>query len=54
MTELELRREIIYATDECKYNGKPLREYLDGDIGVEAFATQLVIALRKKGLQLDD
>ena len=54
MTELDVRREIIYATDECKYNGKPLREYIDPSIGVETFATMLVIALRKKGLKLDD
>ena len=53
MTELEVRREIIYATDECKYNGKPLREFIDG-IDVETFATMLVNALRKNGLKLDD
>jgi hypothetical protein len=54
MTELELRREIIYAADECKYNGKPLREYIGGGIDVEIFATMLVCALRKNGLKLDD
>ena len=54
IAELVLRREIIYATDECKYNRKPLREYMDRGIGVETFATMLVIALRKKGLKLDN
>lgn len=54
MTELELRREIMYAFDECKYNGKPLREYIDRGIDVDIFATMLVCALRKNGLKLDD
>jgi hypothetical protein len=55
MTELEARREIIYAMDECKYNEKPLREYIDGGIGVETFADQLTYALKKNGvLKLDD
>ena len=54
IAELVLRREIIYATNECKYNRKPLREYMDRGIGVETFATMLVIALRKKGLKLDN
>ena len=54
MTALELRREIIYAADECKYNGKPLREYIDRGIDVEIFAAMLVCALRKNGLKLDD
>jgi hypothetical protein len=55
MTELEVRREIIYAMDECKYNGKPLREYIDSGIGVETFASQLTWALKKNGaLKLDD
>ena len=54
MTELEVKREIIHATNECKYNGKPLREYIDRGIDVETFATMLAIALRKKGLKLDN
>jgi hypothetical protein len=55
MTELEARREIIYAMDECKYNEKPLREYIAGGIGVETFADQLTYALKKNGvLKLDD
>jgi hypothetical protein len=55
MTELEVRREIIYAMDECKYNGKPLREYIDSGIGIETFADQLTYALKKSGvLKLDD
>ena len=54
IAELVLRREIIYATDEVKYNRKRLREYMDRGIGVETFATMLVIALRKKGLKLDN
>ena len=54
MTELQVRREIIYAMDECEYNGKPLREYIVSGIDVETFATMLVCALRKNGLKLDD
>jgi hypothetical protein len=54
MTEFEVHRKIIYATDECKYNGKPLREYIDPGIDVETFATMLVLVLREKGLKLDD
>ena len=54
MTELEVHREIIYATTECRYNGKPLRDYIDRGISVETFATMLVIVLREKGLKLDD
>ena len=47
MTELEVRREIIYAMDECKYNGKPIREYING-IDVETLATILATAVKKK------
>jgi hypothetical protein len=54
MTERDVRREIIYATNECKYYGKPLREYIDRRIDVETFATMLVFALMKNGLKLDD
>ena len=54
MTELEVRREIIYAMDERKYERKPLRKYISG-IDVETFATILVTALREKGvLKLDN
>jgi hypothetical protein len=54
MTELQVRREIVYAMNECEYNRKLIREYIDSAIGVETLATILVSALRKKGLKLDD
>jgi hypothetical protein len=56
MTELETRREIIYVMDECKYNGKPILEYIEGSggINVEILADMLIHALRKKGFKFDN
>jgi hypothetical protein len=50
MSELDVRREIIYAMDECKYNRKRIREYIGSGIDVETLATILVAALSKRGL----
>jgi hypothetical protein len=50
MTELEVRRAIIYAIDECKSNGQPIRERIESVIAVETLATAIAFSLTKQGL----
>lgn len=55
MKELEVYRKIINAIDECEYKGKPLRQQLEGAIGVEQLATIVARSFTKQGLvKLDD
>jgi hypothetical protein len=50
MTELEVRREIIYAMDECKYLGQRLRKHIESVIDVERLATIIARSFTKHGL----
>ncbi len=54
MTELEVRREIIYAMDECKYLGLRLRNHIESVIEVEKLATIIVRSFTKQGLLDND
>jgi hypothetical protein len=50
MTELEMRREIIYAMDECKYLGQRLRKHIEKVIEVDTLATIITRSFAKQGL----
>jgi hypothetical protein len=54
MTELEVRREIIYAMDECKYLGQRLRKHIEKVIEVDTLATIIARSFTKQGLLDND
>jgi hypothetical protein len=54
MTELEVRREIIYAMDECKYLGQRLRKHIESVMDVERLATIIARSFTKHGLLDND
>lgn len=54
MTELEVRRAIINAIDECKSNGQRIRKRIESVIEVETLATIIARSCTKQGLLDND
>ena len=54
MTELEVRRAIINAMDQCKSNGQRIRKRIESVIEVETLATIIARSFTKQGLLDND
>jgi hypothetical protein len=50
MTELEVKREIIHAMDECEYLGQRLRIQIEKVIDVDILAIIIARSFTKHGL----
>jgi hypothetical protein len=49
MTELQVKRAIVLAINECKHLGQPIREQIESVIGVDKLATVIACSLTKQG-----
>ena len=54
MTELQVRRAIINAIDECTYDGQRVRKHIESVIEVEKLATIIARSFTKQGLLDND